>query len=135
MEDTLEEKVNDLKSENEKLKTKMKELYIYQLDPEFVENKLIELEDVSRRCNLSIDRAKEASNETWEKCEEQLRTFFKDKLSIEENVVIEKSLPGGKRSKPRTIFCKFHNYKNKAKVLHNAKNLKGTNISIKEDTL
>ena len=34
---TLEEKVNDLKSENEKLKTKMKELYEHQIDPEFVE--------------------------------------------------------------------------------------------------
>ena len=36
---TLEEKVNDLKSENEKLKTKMKELYEHQIDPEFVEIK------------------------------------------------------------------------------------------------
>ena len=63
-EDTLEEKVNDLKSENEKLKTKMKELYEYQIDPEFVENKLVELEDRSRRCNLRIDGVKERSNET-----------------------------------------------------------------------
>ena len=63
-EDTLEEKVNDLKSENEKLKTKMKELYEYQIDPEFVENKLVELEDRSRRCNLRIDGVKETSNET-----------------------------------------------------------------------
>ena len=66
-EDTLEEKVNDLKSENEKLKTKMKELYEYQIDPEFVENKLVELEDRSRRCNLRIYVVNKRSNETWER--------------------------------------------------------------------
>ena len=55
-EDTLEEKVSDLKPENEKFKTKIKELYEYQIDPVFVENKLVELEDPSRRCNLKIDR-------------------------------------------------------------------------------
>ena len=44
----------------------MKELHAYQLDPEFVEAKLNELEDFSRRCNLRIDGVKETSNETWE---------------------------------------------------------------------
>ena len=42
-EDTLEVKVKDLKSENEKLKTIMKGLYEYQIVPEFVENKLVDL--------------------------------------------------------------------------------------------
>ena len=40
--------MNDLKSENEKPKSKIKELYEYQIDPEFVENKLLELEDPLR---------------------------------------------------------------------------------------
>ena len=52
-------KLNDLKSENEKLKTKMKELYEYQIDPEFVQNELVELEDRSRMCNLRTDGARE----------------------------------------------------------------------------
>ena len=43
-EDSLEEKVNELKSENEKIKTKMKETYEYQINSDFLENKLIELE-------------------------------------------------------------------------------------------
>ena len=136
--DALEERVNDLKSENEKFKTKKKELYEYQIYPEFVENKLVELEDRSSRCNLRIDGVKETSNETWEKCEEHLETLFKDKLGIEENIIFErahgtKSSPEGRRSQPRTIFCKFHNCKDKVKVLQNAKKLKGTNISINED--
>ena len=126
----------------------MKELYEHQIDQEvysvinslslIIRNKLVELEDCSRRCNLRIDGVKETSNETWEKCEEHLETLFKDELGIEENVIIErahrtKSSPESRRSKPRSIFCKFHNYKDKVKVLQNAKNLKGTNISINED--
>ena len=116
----------------------MKELYEYQIDPEFVENKLVELEDRSRWCNLRIDGVKETSNERWEKCEEHLETLFKDKLGIEETIVIErahrtKSSPEGRRSKPRTIFYKFHNYKDKVKVLQNVKKLNGTNILINED--
>ena len=67
----------------------MKELYAYQLDPEFVEAKLVELEDFSRRCNLRIDGVKETSNETWEKQEEHLKTSSKNKLSIEKNIAIE----------------------------------------------
>ena len=47
--------MKDLKSENEKLKTKMKKLYEYQIDPEFIVHNFVELEDRSRRCYLSID--------------------------------------------------------------------------------
>ena len=43
-EDSLEEKVNELKSKNEKIKTKMKETYEYQINSDFLENKLVELE-------------------------------------------------------------------------------------------
>ena len=67
----------------------MKELYAYQLGPEFVEDKLVELEDFSRRCNRRIDGVKETTNETWEKREEHLKTLSKNKLSIEKNIVIE----------------------------------------------
>lgn len=52
--------MNDLKSENEKPKTKMKDLYEYQTDSEFVENKLLELEDLSKRFNLRTHQMIEA---------------------------------------------------------------------------
>ena len=113
-------------SENEKLKTKMKNFYEYQIDPECIENKLVELEDCSRRCNLKVDGVKETSNKTWEKYDEHLETLFKDKLGIEENKIIERAqrtMPSTevRMSKPRTKF------------LQNVKKLKGTNISINED--
>ena len=34
--------------------------------------------------------------------------------------------------KPRTIVCRFLNYKDKTNILKNAKNLKGKNIFINE---
>ena len=43
--DTFNEKVSDLNSENGKFKTKINELYEYQIDPKFVENKVVELEN------------------------------------------------------------------------------------------
>ena len=128
MRNSLEEKVNDLKSKNKKLKTKMKELYEYQIDPEFVKNKLVELENCCKRYNLYIDGMKVTSNEIWEKCEKGLQILFKDKPGIEENIITERthrtnSAVEGGRSKPKSIFCKFHNCKNKVKLLHNAKKL------------
>lgn len=52
--------MNDLKSENKKPKTKMKDLYEHQTDSEFVENKLFELEDLSKRFNLRTHQVIEA---------------------------------------------------------------------------
>lgn len=59
-------KVNDLKSKNEKPKTKIKELY--ECQTQNLSKKIDELEEC-----LRIDRMKEVSNETWKKCEEHLR--------------------------------------------------------------
>ena len=36
----------------------MKELYKYKIDPDFVKNKLVELEDCSTVCDLRIDGEK-----------------------------------------------------------------------------
>ena len=63
----------------------MKKLYKYQIDPEFVENNLVELENRSRKCNLRIDVVKETSNE-MEKCKEHLETLFEDTLGIEDQI-------------------------------------------------
>ena len=37
----------------------------WQLDPEYVHNKLVDLEDRSRRNNLRIDGIKEKVRESW----------------------------------------------------------------------
>ena len=65
----------------------MKKIYKYQIDPEFVENKLVESKNHSRKCNLRIDVVKETSNEK-EKCKEHLETLFEDTLGIEDQIKI-----------------------------------------------
>ena len=52
-------------------------------------NKLIELEDRSRRNNIRIDGIEEEQYETWDRCEEKVQKVIKDKLGIEDEVEID----------------------------------------------
>ena len=108
---------------------------LYQIDPEYVYNKLVDLKNKSRGCNLRIDSLTEKKGETWEQCEEEIQNIFKGKLGFE-NINIERAHRSkGKTScnKPRTIVCKLLSYKQKKEVLKNAKKLKGSNIFVNED--
>ena len=113
-------------------------MYDYQLDPAFIEGKLIDLEDRSRRNNLRVDDIKEKPNETWEGCKKELDMPFKESMSTEEEVVIERAHrvkidKNKKGNTPRTIVCRILNHKDKVKILKNTKKLKGKNIVINED--
>ena len=140
----IKKEVTDLKSSVEHtdadlndLSDRVDEIYDYQVDPEYVTNKLIDIEDRSRRSNLRIDGISESRNETWEECEEEIQRVFNEKLCVK-NVQIErahrsKRNKGNKNSgKPRTIVCKLLNYKQKEEILRNIKKLKGSNIFINE---
>ena len=48
-------------------------------------------EDRSRGNNLRLDAIKERPNETWEGCEKELDTLFKESLGIEEEVVTKRA--------------------------------------------
>ena len=74
----LKKEVTDLKCSVEHtdadlndLSDRVDEIYDYQVDPESVTNKLIDLEDRSRRNKLRIDGISESRNESWEECEER----------------------------------------------------------------
>ena len=113
-------------------------MYDYQLDPAFIEDKLIDLEDRSKRNNLRVDGSKERPNETWEDCENELHILFKESLDIEEEVVIArahrvKTDKSKKGNTPRTIVCTILNYRGKVKILRNAKKRQSKNIFINED--
>ena len=60
---------------------------MYQLDPAFIEDKLIDLKERSRWNNLKVDGINERPNETWENCEKELDTLFKENLGTEAGVV------------------------------------------------
>ena len=48
-----------------------------------IKNKLVDLEDRSRRNNLRINGIKEGKNETWEECEERVNCFLEEKLDMD----------------------------------------------------
>ena len=60
------------------------------MDSDFVYDKLIDLEDRSRRRNLRIYSISESKYETWEKCEEKVDEVFYEKLGLG-NIHIERA--------------------------------------------
>ena len=102
---------------------------------------MVELEDRSRRHNLRIDGIKEEPNETWEACEKKIQDIIADKMGIESDVEIDrchrigprKTKTGQNRDRPRTVVCRLNRFKDKQRILNNAKKLKNTGIYIYED--
>ena len=86
--------------------------------------KLADWEDHSRN-NLHFDGFQEETNETWEESESIITDFVKEKLGIEEDILIERAHRTGKiqrndgtRNRKRTIVVKFLNFKDKSRILH-----------------
>ena len=140
--EVLQERMEKIKEKYDHINSKVNEIYEYQMDPQYLEEKLIELEDRSRRCNLRRDGVEEGKDETWDQCEEKVLDIFTNQLGIEKNVQIERAhrtgKKGSKRShektrKSRTIVLKLNSYKDKIEILKESKKLKGTNIYINED--
>ena len=126
------QKVNDnLSKQKQKHKEDMNELW---KDNDQLCERLRDLEDRSRRDNLRIDGIAEVENETWEQTEEILQNLFKEKLQLE-NISVERAHRVGNKGKnnKRTIVLKLASFKDKLKIISEARKLKGTNISINED--
>ena len=103
-------------------------------DAENIHNKLVELEDRSRRNKIRIDGIKEHNKESWEEGERRIHSMLKERLDIE-NVEIERAHRTGRKNinKTRTTVCKLLRFTDKQNILRKAKRLKGTNIFINED--
>ena len=95
----LKKEVTDLKSSIDHTDADLNDLSdrVDEVDPEYVANKLIDLEDRSRRNNLRTDGISESRNKTWEECEEEIQKVFNEKLGVK-NVQIERA-HRSKRSK------------------------------------
>ena len=96
----------------------------------------------STRNNLCFDEFQEEINETWEESESIITDFVKEKLKIEEDILIERVHRTGKiqrndgaRNRKRTIVVKFLNFKDKSGILHTyrEKKLWKEKIFINED--
>ena len=133
----LDEELAKLKNDVGKIQTDMKYIEDDLLDPEYVMEKLIELEDRSRRNNLRIDGVEETPNETWDICEGKVQDIVVNKLGITAEIEFDRCHRTGKfkknQAKPRTIVCRLLRFKNKEKILQNSKKLKNTGTFIYED--
>ena len=125
--------VKDIKEDISQVQTNLRHIEDDMLDPDYVMEKLIELEDRSRRNNLRIDGISEVSHETWEMCEVSVKDLIKTKLEINDEIEIDRCHRMGKFKDKRSTVCRFLRFKDKQKILSNAKKLKNTGIFIYED--
>ena len=119
-EDVLGKKVEKLKENMKDVDTRIRDIYEYHVDPNYVLDKPVELEDRSSRNNLSIDGINEEKDETWEMCETKIKNIFQEKQEIRNKIIIERThRTKGKttrnntarKNQPRTIVIKIANYK------------------------
>ena len=110
--------IDNLKSEllqNQK-QQQQKQLVIPNLKE--IKDKLNDLENRSRRNNLTIDIIEE-ENESWSQSEKKLQEIIKDPLQFKWDIEIERAPPSGKTmidgaaNKRRTIIAKFLIFKDK----------------------
>ena len=90
-EDVLEKKVEKLEENMKDVDARVRDIYEYQVDPNYVLDKLTELEDRSRRNNLRIDGINEQKGETWEMYETKIKNIFQEKLEIHDDIFIERA--------------------------------------------
>ena len=75
-----------------------------------IENKLVDLEERSRRNNLRINGMKGGQIETWEECEERINCFLEEKLDMDSSEIwIERAhrVDEKKRGQERQIVVQF----------------------------
>ena len=84
----VEQNVCELQGKFKKVEEDVTYMNDYIEDAEDIQNKLVELEDRSRRNNIRIDGIKEHNKESWEECERRVHLMLKERLDIE-NVHIE----------------------------------------------
>ena len=79
-----------------------------------IKNKLVDLEDRSRRNNLRINEIKEGKNETWEECEKRINCFLREKLDMDtDEIWIERAHRVGekKHGQERQTVVQFKQFK------------------------
>ena len=72
IENKLHDKMKKLEEKHENFNKTVDEIYNSQVDSDFDYDKLIDLEDRSRRNNLRIYGISESKYKTWEKCKEKV---------------------------------------------------------------
>ena len=91
--------VDEVNKKLENIDRRVKEIKLDEITEDFVtktKKKLAHLEDHSRPNNLRFYGFQEKTNETWEESERIITDFGKEKLGIEEEILIERAYRTGK---------------------------------------
>ena len=137
-ENVIEKKVEKLETELDNLEDKVQDIWDYQINPDYIQHKLTELKDRSRRNNIRIDGIEEEEGEVWEIFQAKATNVFKKKLGIENKIIIEgahrtkRNYRNEDKKRPRTIVLRLANFKDK-NILKNVNKLKGSDVSVNED--
>ena len=141
--DLLQRDVHSLKTDLQYTRTEVEHLQVANADltdrVSRNEYKLLDLEARSRRNNLVFHQIAEVGNETWEKTEEILITFIKDKMKMGEdagNIVFQRVHRLGRPrqgGRPRPIIAGFRDFKVKENVFGYSKFLRDTDFSVSND--
>lgn len=134
LEETMSAMAVSLGSEVERLETKCQRL---EQENSELWDKVDRLESFSRRSNVLFYNIPEEPRETWERCERKVRELVKGCMGMElSEMDIERAHrvgPPGNARRARKIVAKFWNYKNKAKIISNAKKFKDNGVDVTED--
>ncbi|XP_077486853.1 uncharacterized protein LOC144098234 [Amblyomma americanum] len=99
----------------------------------FLREKIIDLEDRSRRSNLVVFGVDEASDETESVLREKvISEVFQEKLGVTCNSVARIHRIG-KAGKKRPVILFFQDFNEKQEVMRNVRKLKGTKYSVQND--
>ena len=79
-EDVLEKNVEKLEESIKKVDARGREIYEYQVNPNYVLDKLAELEGRSRRNKVRIDRINREKRKTCEMCETKIKNIFSGEI-------------------------------------------------------
>ena len=149
-EEVFDKKIKEIHSTMEKLKKDVDKMYEEINSPNAnitstaandqnikeIKDKLIDIENRSRRNNIRVEGVKEGDKEDWETSKRKLKKLLNDNLGLDaENITIERAHRTGKKinGKERVIVAKLLNYEDKEEILKNSYKLKDTGIYINED--
>lgn len=121
---TLKEQLSDQENTIRTIAKEVKQLH----------DKGVDSENRSRRNNLVFFGVSDSESETWEQSELLLKNICKENLNLELQSVERVHRIGRYNvSKNRPIIVNFASYKEKSRVLSEAKKFKGTTYSVEQD--
>ena len=92
------------------------------------------LENQSRRNNVLFGGIPESPQESWEDTEKKVASVLRENMGFTEIPHIERAHRIGKASEmPRSIVAKLTHYKDRDTILRSGRNLKGSNIYVRDD--